>query len=181
MRALLESPARAWSLRELADRAETSLALVTKVVRHLIADRPVVGDEVAQGRRARVTATRKLHAAVGAHWPEPSLYVLGSQPPPNLPVGGGTVVSAAVGVVWESRPRAYVRTKSELARVLARSGGAVVSEPAGEWEMCVVDYPFAPGPLPPLIAALELAGSPRGREVLRPRIAPLWADATLEA
>lgn len=174
--ALLERPAQRWTISALAERAEASRELVTKVVRHLHAQKLLDGD-FAQGRRAYLAPKSRLIEATARSWPEPAVYVAGGRPPTTLPAGGDAL-GAILGVVWDARPRRYVRNKLALARVLAQAGGALVSEPAAEWEVSVVDFPFAPGPLPPLVAAVELASTPRGREVARPHLQRLWAEST---
>lgn len=174
--ALLEDPARAWTIADLAERAEASRELTTKVMRRLHALRLVTGD-FSQGRRAIVSPRQQLIEAAARAWPDAAVFVAGGRPPLALPAGGDAA-GAALGVVWEARPRRYVRTKADLPRVLAQAGGHLVTEPVGEWEICIVDFPFAPGPLPPLVAAVELASAPRGREVIRPHLQRLWRAAT---
>jgi hypothetical protein len=55
------------------------------------------------------------------------------------------------------------------------TGGALVSEPASEWEVAVLDLALPAGPVPLILAALELNGTPRGREILATRFAGVLA------
>jgi hypothetical protein len=70
---------------------------------------------------------------------------------------------------WDPPPRAYVRDRAAANRLLDDVGGHLVS--GG-----IVDFPFEPGLVPPVIAALELGSTPRGREMLDRHRGDLTAD-----
>lgn len=163
--ALLLEPRRPWTLAELAFRAQVSRPMVTKVVESLRRRGLVTGD-VHQGRRAAIRPTPDLFTATAVHWPRPALWIMGGTVPTALPTGGGNPISAALGIPWDSQPRVYVRSRAMIRKVRAFHGGFLVSEPVGEWGITIVDFPLEPGPLPPLVAALELGDTSRGRQTL---------------
>jgi hypothetical protein len=162
--ALLVDPAREWSVADLAKSAEASDALASMVLRELRRRGLITGD-LTRGRRATVRPTDALFDETALHWPAPSAWVAGGRVPKDQPVGGADVLRS-IGITTESKPRVYVRSIDDIARLLAASGGALVSEPAADWEIAVLDYPLPAGPVPPIIAGLELGRSPRGRETL---------------
>lgn len=160
---LLLGGGRQWSLAALAAAAGSSRALASRVVLEL-RRLGLVSGEVAQGRRASVQPVRGLFAAVLDHWPGAAGYVAGRLPR-DVPVGGGPALAAA-GVPSDARPRVYVRSVDEARRLLALHGGALVTEPVADYEIAILDVGLEPGPVPPLLAALELGATPRGREIL---------------
>lgn len=162
--ALLLEPRRRWTVTELARQAETSTAMASRVVRELVRSDLVVGS-IRQGRRSEVGATADLMWATALHWPRPVAWVAGGRLPSDRPLGGGPALEH-FGTQATSRPRLYVRSAEDVARLLARQGGALVSEPVADWEIVVVDFPLSAGIVPEVVAALELGATPRGREVL---------------
>lgn len=163
--ALLLGRGRPSTLAQLATVADVSRPLVSMVVRKLV-QLELVRGEVKQGRRARVGAHPDLVHQTALHWPAPVASMQGGTVPPDVVRGGGALAQEELGVLWDARPRIYVRTLDDARRLIALAGGAVVSEPVAEWEIAVVHFPFVPGPVPTLVAALELGRTPRGREVL---------------
>jgi hypothetical protein len=91
-------------------------------------------------------------------------------------LGGGPAAAALVPATWDPPPRAYVRNRAGADRLLAEVGGHLVAGGMVDWELAIVDFPFAPGPLPPIIAAVELASTPRGREMFERHAVDLTAD-----
>lgn len=162
--AMLLEPGRRWSITELARRAEASTALASRVIRQLVRSDLVVGS-IHQGRRSEVVATEALLWQTALHWPRPVAWVLGGRLPDDRPLGGGPALHR-FGTQVEARPRIYVRSAEDIAGLLARHGGALVSEPVADWEIAVVDFPLQAGNVAEIIAALELGSTPRGREVL---------------
>jgi hypothetical protein len=167
------SPGAPWSLTDLAVRAEASVSLASLVVRELNRQGLVAG-EVTHGRRGTVRATRRLFDAVGAHWPIPIAWVRGGRLPDDRPLGGGSALHRT-GVLSVGHSRVYLRSVNDLPALLAATGGALVSEPVADWEVAVLDLALPAGPVPLLVAALKLSGSPRGREILATRLAGLLA------
>jgi hypothetical protein len=164
--ALLLGGATAQSLAQLAERADVSRSLVTLAMRQLLRTGLATG-EVAQGRTSTVRPTRALLAEAAAHWPQPVALVVGRPPSEAMAaIGGGPAIQAFVPTTWEAPPRAYVRNRAAADALLADLGGHLVGGGVVDWELAVVDFPFAPGPVPPVIAALELGSTPRGREML---------------
>lgn len=163
--ALLLHPAERWSLAQLADMAEVSRPLVSLVLREL-RSRELVSGEVTRGRAAAVRARPELFWETSRSAHVPVLGVVGGRVPPDRPTGGGPVVSAGLGVPWQAPPRVYVRSVEEFPRVLARSGGWWAGDQPPDWEVAVVDSPLPPGPVPSILAALELGTTSRGRETL---------------
>ena len=171
---LLAAPAPL-ALVDLAAAAEASPTLVTRCVRALQAEGLVAGD-IVQGREAAVVARQALFWAAAERWPAPAISVQGGTIPADLPVGGGRWPKKRLGVTATSPPCVYVRRQRDLGDLLSLTGGALVSEPVAAWQVAVVDYPFAPGPLPDVALALELGRTPRGREEVAPFAAELLAD-----
>jgi hypothetical protein len=178
--ALLVGGGTPWSLGRLAEAADVSRPLVSKVVRKLI-QLDLVAGEVEQGRDAAVRARPELFDETALHWPAPVASMQGGRPPSDdVARGGGELARERLGVLWQSPPRVYLRSLEVARRFVALAGGAVVSEPVAEWEIAVVHFPFEPGPVPTIVAALELGRTPRGRELLdevRTRLFDGW-DAT---
>lgn len=167
------------TLAQLAAMADASRSLVSMVVRTLV-HLDLVSGEVVQGRAASVRARPELLDETALHWPAPVAWLQGGHVPAGVVRGGGELVKAHLGVLWDAPPRVYVRTRNDARRLMALAGGAAVSEPVAEWEIALVDYPFEAGPVPPLVLALELGRTPRGREHLRgvrDRVLAGWADA----
>lgn len=177
--ALLLNPVRAQSVAELADAAQTSRALASMVVRELRHLR-LVGGEVSQGRAGALRPTVALFLEAAQHWPQPVASVIGGHPPLDAyPVGGGPAARGRLPEVWDPPPRVYVRSPAQAQELLAESGGHLVAGGAADWEIAVVDFPFDPGPVPPVVVALELGSTPRGREMLDRHAADLgleWGD-----
>jgi hypothetical protein len=122
---------------------------------------------VEQGRAAQILPTRRLFDETALHWPTPVASVLGRPPSPDaVPCGGRPGLRGLVPSTWDAPPRAYARSSTEARALLADYGGQLVEGGAADWEIAVVDFPFDNGPLPPLIAALELGSNSRGRELL---------------
>lgn len=165
---LLQAPASA-RLVDLAAGAGVSPAHVTRAVRSLRSDDLVEGS-VTQGRDGAVVATEELFWRAAHAWPAPLISLQGGAPPDDRPMGGGAVAKTRFGITTTAPPCAYVRHRDELAGLVAMTGGVLVSEPVAEWQVAVVDYPFAAGPLPDVALALELGRTPRGREELRARV-----------
>lgn len=171
--ALLLGQGEPQSVAELAERAEVSRPLASQVVRRL-RQLGLVAGHVSQGREGQLRPTIELLTETGRHWPAPIASVIGGNPPTqDLPVGGGPALRSWMTSAWEAPPRLYVRRLDDATAVLADGGGFLVSGGEADWEIAVVDFPFAVGPLPALVSALELAASPRGRDVLAPRLADL--------
>lgn len=170
--ALLLEPGKRWSLGELARVAEVSRPMAGMVVRRLRTLGLVAG-EVVQGRVAAVRPTPELFWETAAHWAAtPVVPVVGGevQVPVDRPRGGGAVIRATFGVPWEAVPRVYTRSFDALQPLLARSGGWWAGEQPADWEVAVVDFALPAGPVPPIVSALELATTPRGRETLAPHL-----------
>jgi hypothetical protein len=166
---LLLDPARAWSVRDLAAAAGASPALASRVVAGLHEERLLANPPV-HGRRASLAPTGRLFWAVARHWPVPTAWFQGRPPPPTLaPIGGGPAQEAA-GLVPVWRPRAYVPDRTSARNLLALVGGAEVSESVGEWELTLLATPLRNGFVPPVIVALELASTVRGRETVLNRL-----------
>lgn len=171
--ALLLGQGEPQSVAELAERAEVSRPLASQVVRRL-RQLGLVAGHVSQGREGQLRPTMELLTETGRHWPAPIASVIGGNPPTDdLPVGGGPALRSWMASAWEAPPRLYVRRLDDATAVLADGGGFLVSGGEAEWEIAVVDFPFAAGPVPALVGALELAATPRGRDVLAPRLADL--------
>lgn len=161
--ALLLEP-RAWSVSELARAAEVSQPMVSLVVKELRQRSLVVG-ESTRGRAAQIRPASALLWETALHWPRPQAGVQGRLPTDG-PIGGGPAHGAA-GLVTDAPPILYVRNRAEAAGVLGSWGGAWVSREVADYEVCVVDVHLPPGLVPDVIVALELGGTPRGREILR--------------
>lgn len=171
--ALLLHGERPQSVADLAERAEASRPLASQVVRRLRQLGLVVG-ELSQGREGRLRPTAELLLEAGRHWPGPVASVIGGQPPIDaVPVGGGPALPRWIDTPWEAPPRLYVRRLDDAPGLLADAGGFLVSGGEPDWEIAVVDFPFTAGPVPGLVSALELAATPRGREVLAPHLTDL--------
>lgn len=160
--ALLLAPDHGHTVTELAAMTGATVSMASRVVRDLQARRLVVGD-VTQGRRAAIRPRRRLYDEVADRWPQPVTWILGGRPSTEHPVGG-SVALESLDIVYGVRPRVYIRRRNDLTRLLARCGGYEVVEPVAEWEIAVLDLDLPPGPVPPVILALELAGHPRGQE-----------------
>lgn len=174
--ALLLDPTRPQSVAELAERAEASRALASQALRRLRRLGLVVG-EVSQGREGRLRPTAALLIETGRHWPGVIANVIGGQPPLDaVPVGGGPALRSWIQTSWETPPRLYVRRLDDAQNLLAEAGGFLVSGGEADWEIAVVDFPFGSGPVPTVVSALELASTPRGREVLAPHLPELTSD-----
>lgn len=177
--ALLLGRGQPSTLAQLATTADVSRPLVSMVVRKLVQLDLVRGD-VTQGRDAGVRARPELFDEAALHWPAPVASLQGGQVPPDAVLGGGALATEHLGVLWAAPPRAYVRKLADVSRLVALAGGAIVTEPVAEWQIAVAHYPFAPGPVPTIVAALELGRTPRGRELLagvRDRLFAGWAEA----
>lgn len=171
--ALLLHGERPQSVADLAERAEASRPLASQVVRRLRQLGLVVGD-LSQGREGRLRPTADLLLEAGRHWPGPVASVIGGRPPVDaVPVGGGLALRRWIDTAWEAPPRLYVRRLDDAPGLLADAGGFLVSGGESDWEIAVVDFPFTAGPVPGLVSALELAATPRGREVLAPHLTDL--------
>lgn len=162
--ALLLEPDRPHSLGDLADAADASIAMASRVVSAL-RQRRLVRGEVVHGKRATVVATPRLFEETAKHWPKPMTWVLGGTVSPAHPVGGGPALRAR-GLRSDDHPVVYVRQRADIAGVLADMGGALVTEPVAQWGLAVLDLALPAGPVPGVVAALELASHPRGREQL---------------
>jgi len=176
--ALLLRAGRAATLARLATDADVSRPLVSMVVRRLV-QLALVDGEVSQGRGASVRARPALFDEAALHWPAPAVSLQGGQIPPDVVLGGGTRAADELGVIWDAPPLVYVRTLDDAQHLVALAGGALVTETVAEWQIAVAHYPFEPGPVPVLVAALELGRTPRGREVLagvRDRLFADWVD-----
>lgn len=177
--ALLLQPRRAQSVAELADAAQASRALASMVVREL-RRLDLVDGEVSQGRAGALRPTPALALEAAPHWPQPVASVIGGYPPlEQYPVGGGPAARGRLPDVWDPPPRVYVRSIDEARVLLAETGGHLVAGGAPDWEIAVVDFPFDPGLVPPVVVALELGASPRGREMLERHAIDLglnWSD-----
>jgi len=154
---------RPWRIRDLSTHSGASLTLTSMVVRQLIRGGLVDGG-VEQGKPATVRGTRRLARETALHWPMPEVGVLGALPTDG-PIGGGPAHEAA-GVTTDVPPRRYVRTVEQAQAALALWGGALVSLDVADYELCIVDVALPEGLLPPTLVALELGGTPRGRETL---------------
>lgn len=164
--ALLLRPTEPQSIADLATRAEVSRPLASKVVRELRRLELVAG-EVRQGKQGELWPTPALLEETASHWPAPSATVVGGQARlESLPTGGGPTIRRLLSANWDAPPRVYVRDLDAARRVLAESGGHLIGGGTGDWEIAVVDFPFGPGEVPPVVAALELGATPRGREML---------------
>lgn len=163
--ALLLQPTEAQSIADLAAGAEASRPLASMVVRELRRLNLVAG-EVKQGKQGELWPTPALLEETAAHWPAPIATVIGGQARETLPTGGGPAIQSLLLANWEAPPRVYVRDLDAARRVLAESGGHLIGGGTGDWEIAVVDFPFCPGDVPPIVAALELGATPRGREML---------------
>jgi hypothetical protein len=166
--ALLLADTAPQSLAQLAEVAEVSRPFVTKVVNRL-RRHSLVSGVVEQGSRACLVPTRALFDDAARHWPTPIARVLGRPPAADaVPCGGEPALGGLVPSTWDPPLRAYVRTKDDARHLLADYGGQLVEGGAAEWEIAVVDFPFRAGPVPRIVAALELGSTPRGRETLLP-------------
>lgn len=164
--ALLLQPGRPQSVAELAETAQASRPLASMVLRELRRRNLVVG-EVSQGRTGALRPKPELLDEVAPHWPAPIAAVIGGHPPlEELAVGGGPAVQQLLPSTWDPPPRVYVRSTERATALLADSGGHLIASGPAEWEIAVVDFPFAPGVVPAVVAALELGATPRGREML---------------
>lgn len=167
------------TIAELADRAQTSRALASMVVRELRRLDLVVG-EVSQGRAGALRPSAALVIETALHWPPPIASVIGGQPLlDEHTVGGGPAVRGRLPAVWDPPPRVYVRSTDEVQALLAESGGHLVAGGVSDWEIAVVDFPFDRGPLPLVVVALEVGATPRGREMLDRHAVDLevdWSD-----
>lgn len=163
---LLLGRGRPSTLAQLATMADVSRALVSMVVRYLARFDDLVQGEVTQGRGARIAARPGLFHETSPHWPAPVVSLQGGRLPSDVVLGGGSIAKETLGVLWEAPPRVYVRTLDDARRLVALAGGAEVSAPVAEWDIAVVHFPFEPGPVPAIVAALELGRTPRGRELL---------------
>ncbi|MCB1005561.1 MAG: hypothetical protein KDB35_15360 [Acidimicrobiales bacterium] len=173
--ALLLHPRRAQSIAELAENAQTSRPLASMVVRELRRLRLVDG-EVSQGRAGTLRPKPELLYEAAPHWPTPVAAVMGGTPSlVDLPIGGGPAARSWLPSVWDPPPRAYVRSTDAVYELLSDTGGHLIAGGAADWEIAVVDYPFAPGVVPRVVVALELGATPRGREMLTRHL----ADVTL--
>lgn len=157
---------RPWPIRDLAHEAHVSPSLASMVVRELLRRRLVDG-AVEQGKPSSVRGTRRLAWELALHWPAPAVGVLGRLPADG-PIGGGPAHQAA-GLVTNVAPRCYVRSAEDANTVLATWGGSLVSPEVADYELCVLDAPLEDGLVPPVVVALELGGSARGRETLSQR------------
>lgn len=154
---------RPWPIRDLAQEVRVSPSLASMVVREL-RRRGLVDGAVEQGRPSSVRGTRRLAWELALHWPAPAVGVLGRLPQDG-PIGGGPAHQAA-GLVTTAVPRRYVRSAEDANVVLGAWGGLLVSPEAADYELCVVDASLDDGLVPPVVVALELGGTPRGRETL---------------
>jgi len=75
--------------------------------------------------------------------------------------------------VTDAVPIRYVRDRAEAVALLGRWGGAWVSREVADYDICVLDVDLPTGLVPDGIVALELGGTPRGREVLEMHVAEL--------
>jgi hypothetical protein len=175
--ALLLGDAEPQTLGQLAEVAEVSRPMVTKVINRLRRTHLVSG-VVEQGSRAEVRATRRLFDETALNWPSPVANVLGRAPSVDaVPCGGGPALGSLVPATWDAPTRAYARTNDRARALLTDHGGQLVEGGLADWEIAVVDFPFPHGPLPPIIAALELGSNERGRELLariRPALTGHW-------
>lgn len=154
---------REWGIRELAAHTEASPALVSMVLREL-RQLDLVDGGVVQGRTATVQGTQRLARELALHWPTAEVGILGKLPADGT-IGGGPA-HRAVGITTMTKPRVYVRSVPDAKRVLAWWGGLTASPQAGDYELCILDVPLETGLVPPIVVALELGGTPRGRETL---------------
>lgn len=154
---------RAWRLRDLAEHAQASPTLTSMVVRELI-NLGLVEGAMQQGRPAAIRGTRRLARQAALYWPQPIVGVIGDLPMDG-PIGGGPAHEAA-GLTTHAPPRRYVRSVDEAQSVLALWGGSLVSLDVAAYEVCIVDAALPSGLVPSTVVALELGGTPRGRETL---------------
>lgn len=160
--ALLLEP-RPWSVTELARAADVSQPMASLVIKEL-RRRELVRGESTRGRLAALHATPALLWELALHWPRPQAGVQGRLPSDG-PIGGGPA-HRAVGLTTDAAPIRYVRDRAAAAALLGSWGGAWVSREVADYEICVADINLPTGLVPDVIVALELGGTPRGREVL---------------
>jgi hypothetical protein len=183
---LLMHPSERFTVTELATRAEVSQAMASGVIHQLRIDGALPDDGV-QGRAAGLVASWDLLWHTALAWPAPDLGIVGPPGSEQLDrdgagerlgcVVGGRPAWRRAGLVAVGVPRVYVPRWHDLDRLLVHLGGTeVASEDIADWTVSVLDLPVPPGPLPPLVAALELGTTARGRETLqaaRPELLPL--------
>lgn len=129
--------------------------------------RGLVAGEVRQGKEGALWPTSDLLHETALHWPSPVALVSGGHPEHlDAAVGGGPAAGQVPSAAWDAPLRVYVRSADAARTALADAGGFVVSGGAVDWEIVVVDFPFAAGDMPPVVAALELGSTSRGREML---------------
>ena len=166
---LLREP-KEWSISALAACAEVSQPFTSMVVRDL-RYRGLLEGNVARGRAASIRGTRRLAYEVGLRWPRAHVGVIGTLPDDG-PLGGAPAWRAA-GLLETGLPIRYVRSQDDLSAMLGWWGGSFTAPEVGQYEVVIADVPMEPGLVPPVIVALELGRTPRGRETLDAHVADL--------
>lgn len=177
---LLLGADRSWDVHELAAAADCSAAMVSQVITRLRAERLLDG-ESRRGRRAAIAPTRRLFWATAPYWPVPTVRWMTSNRTrvlreSGLPTSGGAMYRRNRLAV-DAPPRLYVHTVDQIHDLIALHGGTFLptgvrlgSTRADAELIDIVEWHTPPGllgpPLPRLVVALEVAGDPRGDEVI---------------
>lgn len=167
--AMLRSPDRDWSVRDLAVASSASESFVSRVVSGL-EDQAFIE---AEANRFRPRA-ELLFAALAEHWPRPTAFFAGRAPRKGEAVIGGGPAYEKLGLVVPALPRAYVATRDQLRLLIVQTNSSPATSRMAQWEAVIQPLPLPNGLAPELICALELARDPRGREVLRSRQLVPW-------
>ncbi len=167
--ALLRSPERDWSVRDLAAASSASESFVSRVVSAL-EDQAFVETE-ANGFRPRAEF---LFAALAEQWPRPTAFFVGRAPSKSEAVIGGGPAYENLELVVPALPRAYVASRDQLRLLIVHTNSSQATSGMAQWEAVIQPLPLPNGLAPELICALELARDPRGREVLRNRLLVPW-------
>lgn len=167
--AMLRSPDRDWSVRDLAAVSSASESFVSRVVSAL-EDQAFIE---AEANRFRPRA-EFLFAALAEHWPRPTAFFVGRPPSEGEAVVGGGPAYEKLGLLLPALPRAYVATRDQMRLLIVQTNSQPATARMAQWEAVIQPLPLPNGLAPGLICALELARDPRGKEVLRNRELVPW-------
>ena len=161
-------------MTEVAAMAGVSVAMVSRVVASLRVD-DALTEPTRRGARSGLRATRALFQHTARSWPTPhqvaALKAPGDGRLADDATGfGGGELYRSLGLAIDAPPRAYFWTRSDLVATAVWHG----------WQLVDIEYlslvphplevvvvPFDVATLPPgLLAALEIAGDPRGDEII---------------
>lgn len=161
-------------MTDLAAAAGVSVAMVSRVIAGLRADGTLTA-ATRRGARSGLRPTMALFQQTSSAWPKPQQVAALKHDAEGLMAeaatgfGGGELYQS-LQLSVDAPPRAYFRNRSDLLATAVWHGWQLVDiqyQSLVPHPLEVVVLPFDVATLPPgLLAALEIAGDPRGDEIV---------------